>query len=200
MNVLFRWYLFYPLAAVAAALIILVSLGPAILPADPRPVAGRVKGNAVLLAGDDLAHPNPSPQTVHFVQRDAAWRATALRVAVRPRLGPAKPNEAGLQILLSQASAARLGRGPVRIEVMTASVPVTTATHLAIGLPHGSETEWQTKPVSVGDNMIAYDFAPRSSGALITAVGVRPVSIPDDYNYGVEIRGIRIIPRSSPTG
>jgi hypothetical protein len=192
MQVLFRWYLFYPLAAIIAALIILVSLGPAILPTDPRPVSGRVTGAMLVLSGDDLAHPAPSPETVHHVERDAAWRTKALRVAVLPGHGPVKPQEAGVQILLSPQAIAGIGPGPFRIEILTKSVPVTTAQQLAIGLSRGSTIEWQTKPITVGDELIAYDFA-QMPGEPISAIAIRPVTTLEDYNYGIEVRGIRII-------
>jgi hypothetical protein len=192
MQVLFRWYLFYPLAAIIAALIVLVSLGPAILPTDPRPVSGRVTGAMLVLSGDDLAHPAPSPETVHYVDRDAAWRTKALRVAVLPRHGPVKPQEAGVQILLSPQAIAGIGPGPFRIEVLIKSVPVTTAQQLAIGLGRGSTIEWQTKPITVGDELIAYDFA-QTPGEPISAIAIRPVTALDDYNYGIEVRGIRIV-------
>jgi len=189
MNLLFRWYIFYPLATILAALVVLVSLGPVILPTDPRPVSGRVTGQMLVLEGDDLAHPASSPETVHFVDRDAAWRVTALRVAVLSGVGPVKPQEPGVQILLSPRAVGQLGHGPLRIEVMTKALPITIAQQLAIGLNRGGRIEWQTKPIAVGDELITYDFA--ASGAP-SAIALRPVTTLEGYSYGIEIRSIRI--------
>lgn len=191
---LFHWWIFYPLAALVAVAVILVSLGPALLPTDPRPVGGRMVGTTLVIEGADLAHPAPSPETVFYVARNAAWAAQGLRVAVRPGQGPARDDEAGLQILLAPEASVGLGPGPFRVEVRIAPVPVTTAPRLAIALDRGGAVEWRTVPVTAVTDVVAFDFPQADAGMLLTGIGIRPVAALEDYNYGVEIRSIRIIP------
>ncbi|MGE0047272.1 MAG: hypothetical protein AB7J28_12870 [Hyphomonadaceae bacterium] len=191
---LFHWWIFYPAAVLVAAAVILFSLGPALLPADPRPVAGRMDGRALVIEGADLAHPAASPETMFYVARNAAWAAEGLRVAVRPGLGAPQQDEAGTQVLLAPEAAVGLGPGPFRVEVHLAPVPVTTAPQLAIALDRGGAIEWRTVPVTAVTDVVRLDFPQDEAGMLLTGVGIRPVATLQDYNYGVEIRSIRIIP------
>lgn len=199
MRFLFRWWIFYPLAAIAAVALVVLSLGPALLATDPRPMVGSMDGAALVLEGEDLAHPEGAPETVHYVARNAAWQATGLRVAVLPDLGPVKATETGVRVILAPEAAVGLGSGPFRVEVSIAPVPVTTAPQLAVALDRG-EPEWQTQPVSVVQNVITYAFPAADAGLLISGIGIRPVAMLNDYNYGVEIRSIRIIPTPQSGG
>ena len=182
---------------VAAAAIVLASLGPAMLRHETRPVAGRMDDGALVLRGDDLGHAEAAPETVSYVARNAAWQVTGLRVAVLPKLGPVQPQETGLRILIDPEAALGLGEGPFRVDVEIAPVPVTTAPELALALDRGGEPEWRTQPISVVDNVISYEFPRADIGIVLHAVAIRPVATLEDYNYGVEIRSIRIIPSSS---
>ncbi|NWG52686.1 MAG: hypothetical protein HXY28_03105 [Hydrogenophilaceae bacterium] len=193
MRFFFRWWVFYPALLIAAGAIILASLGPAVLRHEARPVAGAVEDGALVLAGDALSHAEASPETVFYVARNAGWRVTGLRVAVLPGNGPVKPEERGLRVLLAGDMAQALGSGPFRVDVEVAPVPVTTAPFLALGLDRGGTIEWLTQPVSVVESVISYTFAASASGAL-QAIALRPVATLEDYNYGVEIRSIRIVP------
>lgn len=200
MRFLFRWWVFYPLAAIIAAAVVLASFGPALLSEHPEPVAGQFVDNALVLEGEDLGHPEPSDGTVHYVVRDTGWGVTGLRVAIEPGRGPVQPQEQGVRILLSPEAAVSLGPGPFRVEVEIAPVPVTTAPELAIAIDRG-EPEWRTQPISVVHNVITYEFpSTDQAGPLISGIGIRPVATLLDYAYGVEIRRIRIIPAPQSAG
>ncbi|MGE3142559.1 MAG: hypothetical protein AB7L65_04515 [Hyphomonadaceae bacterium] len=197
-RTLFRWHIFYPLAALTAAAVILISLGPALLPRDARPVSGQMVEGALWLAREDIAHPLGAPETVHFVVRDGAWEATGLRVAARMGVGALQPEETGAQILINPEAALALGEGPFRIEIRTAPVPVTTAPQVAIALERGGFREWATAETPLSDSTIAVDFPASDPGVLISSIGIRPIAALEDYHYGVEIRSIRIVPTRSP--
>lgn len=191
MRFLFRWWVFYPALVIAAGAIILASLGPAALRHETRPVVGAVEDGALVLAGDALGHAENAPETVFYVAR-SGWRVVGLRVAVLPGRGPVTPAERGVRVLVAGDMAEALGRGPFRVDVEVVPVPVTTAPFLALGLDRGGTTEWATQPVSVVESTISYMFP--AGGDALRAIALRPVATLEDYNYGVEIRSIRIVP------
>ena len=198
MRFLLSWWVFFPLAALLAAASIVVSLGPMLLARDARPAVGARDGAAFVFAGDDLAHPAPAPHQVFHVARTATVRTEGLRVAVLPGRGEAQPEETGVQVLLAPETSLALGEGPFRVEVQTVPVPITMAPRLAIGLDRGGQMEWRTLPLPAVASTIVYEFPRGEDGAFVNAIGVRPAASLLDYNYGVELRAIRIM--QTPAG
>jgi hypothetical protein len=196
---MFRGFLFYPVAAVATAAIVLLSLGPALTRSDTRAVDGKISRGVLVLEGDDLAHARSAPNIVSFVPRDARWQATGVRVAVRPGAGPADSRGRGLEIVLSPAASAWLGAGPLRVEAATSPLPLTAASQFALGLTRGGRTEWSLRPISPIRDTLVFEFASDASGEVVRSLALRPVSDDPNSNRGVEIRSIRVTRRQAAT-
>jgi hypothetical protein len=189
---MFRWYLFYPLAALVAAGVVLISFGPALIPdSGPRWVQGTISQNALALEGEDLSAPRTAANMVYFVPRDANWRASGLRVAVRPGEGGVGAQERGVRILLAPQASEWLGTGPLRVQVTTSPLPLSAAAQLAFGLERGERTDWSAKPIAPIRDTLEFDFP--GGQERVRSFALRPVSDSDDANRGVEIRAIRVM-------
>ncbi|MBI1251482.1 MAG: hypothetical protein GC189_08425 [Alphaproteobacteria bacterium] len=186
---IFRWWIFYPLAALAAALFIVASMGPGLIAAEPRPVFGRIEESALVLDGESLSHPRPSPDTVFHIARNARWAPVGLRVATLEGAGPIGAGQ-GLRIILAPERAAELAGRPLRVQVAIRSVPVTTAEALAVGVDRGAEVQWSTQPTTQLEGVLTYAFPAASGGPI--AIALRPETTLTGYHYGVEIAAIRI--------
>jgi len=186
--------IFYPLALVVAALLILVSLRPQSWPREPAAVSGEVSDGALALTGEALGAPEPTASHNVFVDRDFFGRARALRIAVQPGQAAPGPEDAGVRLLLSEAARAQLPPGPVAIEVTYNPLPVNAAAGLAVSLQGAGNTVWASAeaPPQSGVLRIALPAAPGAA-----AIGLRVLAEATNEAFGLEITQIRIAPQGA---
>lgn len=187
----------YPLMAAAAAALIFLSLRPDWAARAAAPQAGRLANGALVLEGAALAAPDVQPGQVAHVARDGLGRPVALRLAVLPNQPPPGPADTGARILLGASAVRALGEGPVTVEVSLRPVPITTAAGIAVSLQGAGPAAWQPRDIAPQAQVLRFEF-PSAAGAH--AVGLRVLSAYADYNYGVEIVRIRIVPAAAAPG
>jgi hypothetical protein len=192
-NWLFHPLIFYPLALLVAAGVILFSLEPQRLPRDPAPVAGQVSGDALVLEGAAFNSPTGAPEQAMTVVRDIWGRPQSLRIAVQPGLSPPTAAETGIVIALAPESAALLEGKPLTVEIAYRPLPVNAASALAIRVQNGTETPWVSAPIPPQAGSVRFEL-PAASG--VAGIGLRAVTGEQDQAYGVEITSIRAVPRA----
>lgn len=192
-NWLFHPLVFYPAILVAAAVVILVSLRPFSWDRAPAPVAGEVRGGALVLEGAAFNAPDPSPEQHMQVVRSFWGEAQALRIAVLPGQPAPTPAEQGVRVLLTPEAAALLDGPPVTVEISYRPVPINAATGLAVSLQGIGPADWVIQPIAPQPGSVTYQLP---AGFAVDAIGLRAISEGTDQAYGVEI--VRII--ATPQG
>jgi hypothetical protein len=190
-SFLFHPLVFYPLAALLAAAIIGVSLRPQSWPRPAEAQAGSVEGGAIVLEGEGLGAPAADPAQVIYVVRTVFGQAKSLRIAVLPNQGDPGPADKGVRILLAPATAAQFAGRAASLEISVRPLPVTTASRLAASVQGAGPTVWTVQPLSPQEQVLHYDLPAIDAP---DAIGLRIESDNNDYNYGVEIVKIRIVP------
>lgn len=190
---LFHPLVFYPLALLAAGLLIAVSLAPQAWPRDPAPVAAQRSDGALVLSGPAFDSPAHGPEQHVFVPRDLWGRPQALRIAVLPNRGEPAPTEQGARILLDAATAAQLEGRPVVAEVSYNPLPINAATGLAVSLQGAGGAQWVTQPAQPQPGVLRFEL-PAQSG--VSALGLRAISSGTDQAYGLEITRIVLRPHA----
>ena len=190
---LFHPIIFFPLACVFAVAMILFGFGPRAFDRPVTPQSGRVEGSSVVLAGDALASPQGAPEQVFQVDSVYLRANRSLRVAVRPNLGPPAPEEAGIRVLLTPATAARLVNRPMRVDVSYRAIPISAASALAVRLDGDTLQPWAINALSLDQpGVVRFDLPAQ---AHINAFAIRAISDNNtDFNYGVEITQVRLTP------
>lgn len=184
---------FYPLAILIAAAIILFGIAPQKWPRDPAPVAGEVQNGALLLTADAFNSPSPVAEENLTVVRDFFGKPVALRVAVLPNQGGPAPRELGVRILLTPESTALISGRPVTVEVTYNPISPNAANALAVSLQGSSaERRWVSQDLAAQSGVASFALRAEPN---IEAIGFRAVSSNDDQAYGVEITSVRIVPR-----
>jgi hypothetical protein len=190
---LFHPLIFYPLALIAAALLIGVSLQPWKWERPPAPVAARQAEQTLVYSRTAFNSPAPSAEQHMFVVRDFWGRATALRIAVLPGQQPPTPADNGVRVLMMPDDAARLAGRPVTVEVSYNPSPVNAATSLAVSLRGASQSQWVAHEIPPQPNTVRFDLP--AQGA-VNAIGLRAISADHDQASAVEITRIRVTPRA----
>jgi hypothetical protein len=186
----FHPLIFYPLAAVLAALVVALSLQPQAWPREAAPVAS-MESDGLVLWGDALGTPASDPSQHFNVVRDFFGRTQALRIAQIPDQAPPQPDYNGVRILLSPGTAEALeGRGAT-VEVSYRPLPVNAAASLAVSLRGAAPSAWveQTAPPQAAT--LRFEV-PATVG--VSALGLRALSPQNDQAYGIEITQVRITP------
>ena len=194
---LFHPLVFYPLAILMAAGLILVSLAPQAWPRAPQAQAGKIQDGAVVLETSAFSAPAESPEQSYYVTRDIWGDARLLHIAVHPGHPNPSPSEQGLRILLTPETAARLHNRPVTLEVTYNPVPVNAATGLAASLEGAGAANWVSQPIAPQSGVVRFQLPANPS---VNAIGLRAISAGVDQAYGVEIVRIRAIPGSPVAG
>lgn len=190
---IFHPLVFYPLAIVIAALLIVASLQPQKWPRTPAPVSAEHVEGALVYAGAAFNSPDPSPEQSMMVVRDFWGRPEALRIAVKPDQPPPTPAERGVRILLTPEDAARLEDRPVAVEVTYTPSPVNAATGLAVSLQGIGPGDWVAQDIPPQPNTVRFELPPQFA---VNGIGLRALSTNNDQAYGLEITRIRVIPRA----
>lgn len=193
-NWLFHPLVFYPLCALIAALVIVLSIQPQKWPRPPAPVAGEIVAGALVLEGAAFNSPDDSPEQYLTVVRDFWGRPQALRIAVLPSQPPPTPAEPGIRIELTPASAAVIGEHPVTVEVQYNPLPINPASALAVSLQGIAPGDWVIQQVPPQPGTVRFELP---GSFAVNAIGLRAISNGADQAYGVEILRIRVIPQGS---
>ncbi|GAM97995.1 hypothetical protein U91I_01625 [alpha proteobacterium U9-1i] len=193
-NWLFHPLIFYPLAALFAALVIAVSIEPQKWARPAAPVEGAIVQGALVLEGAAFNSPDDSPEQEMTVVRDFLGRAQTLRIAVKPEQPAPTPAEQGIRVELSPNAAAVIGERPVRIEVSYNPLPVNPADALAVSLQGIAPADWVTQPIPPQSGMVAFDVP---ASTAVNAIGLRAISAGEGQTYGLEITRIKVIPQGS---
>jgi hypothetical protein len=188
---LFRPFIFYPVLAILAALAVMVSLRPA-WPTSPLAPAPAVRaGSAFDFGAAALAAAYPGSAHVGHIVRDGD-RPTAMRFARRAAsVGQDSPG--AVLTLLPNDAAAFAGR-PTAAEIRFRPLPITTAEGLS--LRWAGDQAWVSVPVQPGEDRAAFVLPPPASAP--TGLEIRIDSTKADYDYGLELVWVRLIPDTPP--
>lgn len=193
----FHPILFYPLVAIAATAVVLISLRPQFWQRDPSPVAAELSDGTLVYEGDSFNAPQDAPMRPFTVVRNFWGQPLALRVAIRVEpntpAGDPTPQETGVRILLRPEDAARINGRAVTIEVSYRPLPINTSQGLAVSLQGAGPTTWAASPTPPEPSTVRIQVPAQTD---VNAIGLRPVDPGVDRVYGLEITRIRVIPRA----
>lgn len=190
---LFHPLLFYPLALIAAAGIILISLRPQHWPREPAPASIEVVDDALVLTGPSFNAPAPADNHALTVTRDFWGRPQTLRIGVHVEQGGPVPEEAGVRLLLDPAAAAHVSNRPATIEISYNPLPINTAPGLAVSLQGAGPTVWVSQPIQPQSATIRFEAPAQTE---VSAIGLRAINEGQDRAFGLEITRIRVIPHA----
>jgi len=190
-NWLFHPLVFYPLAILFAAFVVLVSIKPQAWPRPPAPVAAQVQDGSLVFAGSGFNSPDTGPEEDIFVTRDFWGQAQSLRIAQKPGQPPPNAAAHGARILFAPEQAAMLANRPVSVEVTYNPLPVNAASSLAVSLEGEAPIQWVTQPSPPQPNTLRFEL-PAQAG--VSALGLRAISNEPDQAYGLEITRVRVTP------
>jgi hypothetical protein len=188
---LFHPLVFYPLAAVFAALVIAVSLRPQSWPREPAPVAGALTDGAIVIEGAAFNSPDGSPEQDMSVERNFWGEAQSLHIAQKPNQPPPTPAEQGVRILLTPEQTALIDEKPVTVEVSYLPLPVNPASGLAVSVQGIGPAEWVSQPTPAQQGTVRFELPPQIA---VSGIGLRALSEGTDQAYGLEITRIRVTP------
>ncbi|UPT62189.1 MAG: hypothetical protein M0D54_17720 [Hyphomonadaceae bacterium JAD_PAG50586_4] len=191
---LFHPLVFYPLAIIFAAFVIVVSLQPQAWPREPAPVAAHVVDGALVFEGAAFNSPAVGPEQRMTVVRDFWGNAQALRIAQLPGQPLPTPAEQGVRLLLTPEHAALLEDKPVTIEVTYNPLPINMASNLAVSVQGIGPAEWVSLAMPPEPGRLSFE-APAQFA--VNGIGLRALSGSEDQAYGVEITRVRVTPHSS---
>lgn len=190
---LFHPLIFYPLAIIAAALLIGASLQPQKWDRAPAPVAAQMADSSLVYASGGFNSPSPSPDQYMTVTRDFWGRPQALRIAVKPGQPAPAPEQQGVRVLMTMEDAARIQGRPVIVEVTYNPSPVNAAQGLAVSLQGEGPATWVAQDTPPEPNTLRYELPAMDSA---NAIGLRALSGDHDQASGIEITRIRVTPRA----
>jgi hypothetical protein len=185
--------LFYLAIAVAAAAMVLLSMGQALTPALPAPQAGVLHESDLHFDAKALAHFAPSPAHYTYVNQEWLAAPTGLQVATKRTWRMPRPDATGVQLTLAPEVGARLARKPLHISIGVLPMKGgTTARELAVSAEDGGPVRWVRRPVTTESGKLEFDL-PASAGP-VRAIGFWPFSDTKDwwFDFGVEITGVDI--------
>lgn len=193
-NWLFHPIIFYPLALLFAALVIVASLEPQSWPRQPAQVAGVQDGEWLVFQRESFNSPDAGGEEM-TVARDYWGRPLTLRVAQTKAQPPPQPEENGTRLLLAPEDASAISDRPLVVEVSYNPSLVNTAEQLAISLrsSDGSSSPWVALVAPPETATLRFNLPARSS---VNAIGIRAISPFGDQAYGIEITRIRIMSRT----
>lgn len=190
-NWLFHPLLFYPLAILLAALVIVISVRPQAWPREPAPVAAVVENGALVFEDGGFNSPAIGAEQDMTVVRDFWGQAQALRIAQLPSQPPPTPAEQGARLLLTPEQAALIDDKPVTVEVSYNPLPVNAANGLAVSLQGIGPADWVSQPAPAEPSTLRFELPAQFA---VNAIGLRALSEGVDQAYGLEITRVRVTP------
>lgn len=191
MNLFMRPLIFFPVAIFGALLIIAFGVEPQRWPRAAEPVDGTMEGQTLVLAGDALGAPSPSPDQHLTVHRTFWGKPESLSIAVLPNQPAPTPAERGVRILLSPEAAMGLQDLPIIVEVTYAPLGVNPAFGLAVSLQGIAPADWMIAPLPPEPGTARFELPPQIA---VDAIGLRAMSDSTESAHGLRITGIRITP------
>ena len=188
---LFHPVIFYPLAALIAALAIIVSLRPQSWPREAAPVVAEQDGQWLVLQREAFNSPAPGADQEFTVIRDILGRARSLHIAQLPGQPPPQQHQDGVRILLTPETAAAINGRPVTIEISYNPLPINAASGLAVSLRGDAPAPWTSREAPPQSATLRFTLPAQPS---VNAIGVRALGNLDNEAYGLEITRIRIMP------
>ncbi len=184
-----RPLIFFPLAIIAAGLIVAFGLEPQRWARAAHPVNGVMDGRTLVLAGDAFDAPSASPDQ-HITVHRTFWGAPkSFSIAVLPNQPPPTPAERGARLLLSPDAAAALQDRPVVVEVAYNPLNVNPATSLAVSLQGIAPADWVIQELPAQPGVARFELPAQNA---VNAIGLRAISENNDYAYGLEITAVRV--------
>lgn len=190
---LFHPLVFYPLAALIAALVIAISMQPLAWPRDAAPVTAARADAAWVLEGEALGSPAADARQNVTAHRGFWGRTRSLSVAQLPNQPPPGPQDLGVRILLAPDAAAALAGRRVIAEVSYVPLPINPASALALSLQAGETATWVSQPIEPRAGVARFEL---NAPAATHALGLRALSDGTDQAYGVEITRIVLLPHA----
>jgi hypothetical protein len=184
--------IFYPLALLAAAIVILFGMEPQKWPREPRPIAGQQQGQTLVLGAAAFDAPSASPDQHMNVVRDFWGRPLSLRIAVLPNQPNPTPAERGVRLLLTPEDAALVTDKPVVVEVSYNPLSIKAATGLAVSLQGIAPADWVIQEIAAQAGVARFALPAQFA---VDAIGFRAISSNTDQAYGVEITNVRVLPQ-----
>ncbi|HRE43097.1 MAG TPA: hypothetical protein PKY87_03915 [Terricaulis sp.] len=191
MNFFMRPLLFFPLAIIAAGLIVVIGLEPQRWARAAHAVDGAMEGQTLILTGEAFDAPSPSPEQHVKVHRSFWGVPKSFSIAVLPNQPEPTPAERGVRLLLSPEAAAALQDRPVIVEVDYNPLNMNTASGLAVSLQGIAPADWVIQEISAQTGSVRFELPAQFA---VDAIGLRAMSHNDDQAYGLEITSIRITP------
>lgn len=185
--------LFYIAVAIAAAGLILLSMGQMLTPARPAPQAGAVQGGALHFDARALSHYAPSAAQYVYVNQEWFAPPTGLQIATKRTWRAPRPSTPGVRLDFAPEASAKLGGRPLRISVGVLPFQGgTTARELAISVQDGGPVRWLSQPITTESGKLVFDIP--AADQPIRAIGLWPFSDGGDwpYDFGVEITSIDV--------
>ena len=191
---IFHPLIFYPLAILLAAAVIVFGLQPQSWPREPKPVAAQVSGGSLVFAEAAFDAPDKAPEQSLHVTRDFWGNAQSLRIAVLPNQPEPTPAEQGVRILLTPEQAAMIEDRPVSVVVSYQPLGRNTASGLAVSLQGIGPADWAMQPLpsEPGPGQLQFELPAQFA---VNAIGLRALSSATDQNYGLEITRVVVTPR-----
>ena len=187
------WW-FYPLIAVAALGLIVLSLGLDAFDTRVTPQHAQRHGAALIYGPHELARGTKlDADHVGFVARDFGVNAHAVRFAVKPDRPPPTAQDTGVRLMLEPGETVNLAGKPVRVEIQYVRLTRTAAGGIALSLQNGGPVTWVSRPLPTESGMVTLDLTAPAGGAP-TALGIRMLSDREDFNCGAEIQKITLKP------
>ena len=166
-----------------------VVLAPRFLDYHAAPVAGAIEGEALVLEGQALSTPDPSPeQTYRFA--DNALELTVLANQPAPT-----PAERGVRILLTPERVAHINDRAVVVEIHYRAPATGAASSLATSLQGIGPSEWSVQPISASEGVARYELPAQSA---VDGIGLRALSETPDQTGAVSVTRIRISAAPQP--
>lgn len=187
-----RSVIFFPLAALAAAALVALSLGPNQPLSQPSAQAGRMAAQGLVFDAEALTTLDPGPTIAVFADRTVSGRALGLRLAASKADGDVRPDEPGARLLLAPETAALLATGKVRVTLNVRPLATGAAPELAVRLETAAGPgDWVRVAIPLEPAPLVLEFAPR---AAPTALALRPLNPALDTPAGFEVHEIRLEP------
>jgi hypothetical protein len=191
--ILFRSLIFYPLLALAAAGLILLSLGPGRgAPLTPSAQAGVETADSVVFGPKSLVGIDAGDRHAIFAPRNGAGQAKSLHIAVNLGAPAPSPDNRGARLLLAPEAAARIAGQAVDVSLALAPMPFATAPKIAVSLQAGEgPVGWSIVDVPTEAKSVTVRLA---AVAAPQAIGLYVVNPLQNGAVAVEIREIRATP------
>jgi hypothetical protein len=190
---LFRSIIFYPVLALLAAGLILLSLGSQ--PWAPRTPASQSGApgadGAVVFGPSALARIDPGAHHHIFSPRNARGQASSLHIALK-KGAPLTPDETerGARLLLTSDTVTPFRGQPVQVDILVRPAPLMAAPQIAISWQgEDGATVWSLAETGTEEKTLSFTLP---AAAAPQAIGFYVVNASANDAFAVEIAEVRL--------